>query len=496
MKKQVKYLGLIVLSIIAFLLLFKFVNNNKPFSEGDQKFTIRKYNLQQQGFKGLEEIFRAHTELSSILLIDTFDGDISKDGTLGNFNIVLSGYNNSKEYLQSYRFIYNSKKKILNYAGPKSNIKSTLPQIYNENNEISFLDTQLKMIPIKEQIEKLDFPSYSIGYNSNTKPLEGEPIVNINNNDKFPTFTFDEYKSGKYGKSNGHTSVIFSLYSGLSLALSENKIMYNCIPANSESLSGNKNNFMKKDYYINGYKIRITRDYGETWIDIPISEEDLSSTLEFYRLGIEIPPDSYYISDNPGGIIALLYGESPTLLLSKNDGNNWNNIKLDINLEKPITRRIIGFTDEINGYLALGTDWSMGSGEAKILCLTDDGGLTWNQKELPLSNTSSTLTGITFLDNTIGVLSLDAGMDEKFPKLFISNNKGDSWNELNLPLDKITEDVSYLSKVDSLTYENGMYKLVLGQDLNNNKKVVFESKDLSNDWIFKESYEAVIHYPG
>ncbi len=256
--------------------------------------------------------------------------------------------------------------------------------------------------------------------------------------------TFDEYKSGKGGISDGHTAVIFTLSDGVDLYLGgsrimyscspansedlygnknnymkkdyyingpnvkvsrdygENwieipRIMYSCSPANSEDLYGNKNNYMKKDYYINGPNVKVSRDYGENWIEIPLSEEDINETLDFYRMGIEIPEDSFYISDDIGGIIAFIYDKDPKILFSQDDGANWRNIDFTLDLEKPITRRCIGFINNSEGYMAFGTDWSMGTGEGKVLYVTSDGGATWTKQDMPLQNTSNTLTGLKFV---------------------------------------------------------------------------------------------------
>lgn len=496
MMRLLKYFSIISLLIILSLTVISCSKKNKPFIEGDQSFKIKDYNLEQQGFEGLENIFRQHVEMPNLLLVENFDGDVSKDGILEDFTMLLYGYNNSKEYVESYRFTYDSKKKEINYAGPKSDIKTNLLQTYNENSEISFLDKQLKNIPISNQIQKLDFKHYTVSYSPNRKPSEGDSIIDGTSGSDFPVLTFNDYKAGKGGKSDGHTAVIFTLHDGASSALGENRILYSCTPANIESLYGNKNSFMKKDYYINGYKIKLTRDYGETWIELPISEEDLANTLEFYRLGIEIPQDSYYISDNPGGTIGFLYGKNPTLLLSKNDGVSWNTIDLNIDLGKPITRRTINFISETDGCIALGTDWSMGSGEGKSLYFTNDGGETWEQKKLPLQGTSSTLTGVRFADRNIGILSLDGGSNATEPILFLTTDRGEAWEEINLPWSETPEDIQYLTKVDSLTYVDGIYKLILGQDSSGNEKAVFKSKTLEGDWKFEESYESVGHYTG
>lgn len=253
---------------------------------------------------------------------------------------------------------------------------------------------------------------------------------------------------------------------------------------------------MKKDYIINGYRMKLTRDYGETWIDVSISEEELENTLDFYKMGMEVPSESYYISDNIGGTIAFIYGEKPKILLSKDDGLNWDKIEIELEDFKPVTRRAIGFTSEMEGYIALGTDWSMGSGEAKALYLTNDGGITWELNDLPLSGSRNTLTAIRFSDINNGILSLDDGAEVNKPVLFATTSRGETWDEIQLPWNEIPLEVKYLTQVDSLVYEDGIYTLTLGQGIGENKKVVFYSDNILSGWKFKEYYKGIIHHVG
>ncbi len=55
---------------------------------------------------------------------------------------------------------------------------------------------------------------------------------------------------------------------------------------------------------------------------------------------------------------------------------------------------------------------------------------------------------------------------------------------------------NFLSKIDSVVFEEGVYKLTLGQGEGSNKKALFESNDIYNGWKFIKSFDAVIHYNG
>lgn len=253
---------------------------------------------------------------------------------------------------------------------------------------------------------------------------------------------------------------------------------------------------MDYDYYINGNKIKFTRDKGKTWIDVDISEENMKETLGFYRKGVEIPKGSYYISEDERKPIAFFYGEKPTIRISKDNGKTWNSIYFDVDLGKDITRRIISFIDENNGYAALGTEWSMGTGESKRCYFTTDGGKTWNEKNLPMNSTNRKLTGMSFCDMKQGVLSLEGESESKFPLLFFTGDGADSWTEINFPWNTLDKSVSYISDIDSLTFKDGVYTLTLGQGSSGEMKAVFESNSLNDGWKFVKSYKGIIHTVG
>lgn len=253
---------------------------------------------------------------------------------------------------------------------------------------------------------------------------------------------------------------------------------------------------MDCDYYINGNRIKFTRDKGKTWIDADISEENMKETLGFYRKGVEIPKGSYYISEDEKKPIAFFYGSKPAIRISKDNGKTWDSIYFDVDLGRDITRRIIGFIDENNGYAALGTEWSMGAGEGKRCYFTTDGWKTWSEKNLPMECTNRKLTGMGFCNMKQGILSLEGESESKFPLLFCTLNGADSWAEISFPWDTLDKNVSYLSDIESLTFKDGVYTLTLGQGSSGVMKAVFESNSLNDGWKFVKSYKGIIHTVG
>ncbi len=89
-----------------------------------------------------------------------------------------------------------------------------------------------------------------------------------------------------------------------------------------------------------------------------------------------------------------------------------------------------------------------------------------------------------FADIEKGIVSLDGGSESNNPILYATIDRGETWQEINIPWDTITDDVQYLSKIDSVVFEEGVYKLTLGQGEGSNKKALFESNDIYNGWKF------------
>lgn len=468
----------------------------KPFKEGTNRFSLGEYNLTGKGFSQLEKELRKHASLPPKLDVGGFTVYLSKNADIMSFMLNLYAFDAKQNYLGVYAFDYDGSTGTLNYSSPISTqTASSTPMIYNANSEITFLDSQLKRLPLAKQMNRLKFTHYILFYRDNMKLDADTPIIDGSSGQTFPVLSLADYKKGIGGKSNGHTAVIFTLYDGVSL-IGKNNIYYRCKPADTATLYGNRNFTMQCDYYINNNKLSFTRDYGETWMPTDLKQDDVQKTLDFYRNGQILPEGSYFIGANAEVPIAFFYGESASLRLSKDNGKSWHDAAPDTGFERDITRRFIGFTSPSEGYAALGTDWSMGAGEDKLCYLTHDGGTTWETRDLPLAGTSNTLQGIAFSDKDNGFVTLKPDSDESFPIVYYTEDEARHWTELKLPWDQLPKTVDYLSKVDSLTEVNGTFALTLGQGSGGNKKVSYQSAKLSDGWTFVKSWAAVTHSDG
>jgi hypothetical protein len=99
-------------------------------------------------------------------------------------------------------------------------------------------------------------------------------------------------------------------------------------------------------------------------------------------------------------------------------------------------------------------------------------------------------------DEQNGAIALEAGMDVYFPLLYVTADTGDHWREIKLPYDDLPKEVQYLTDIDSFTYENGKFTLILGQGDAGTRKVTFTATDISGIWQYTEMKEATIHTVG
>ena len=311
---------------------------------------------------------------------------------------------------------------------------------YDPNAEVDYLDSQMKRIPFIAQMKALDFERYKVQYRQDGRLEAGMPVID--------------------GR-------------------------------DQEALPGNSETVMQIDYKFLQDGLFLPDDSGETWISSGLTKEQIESTTEVYGKGNLLPENSIYSDGN--GMFAVFWGEVPVLHLSKDDGKTWEDIEFAENYPRFCKSRIVRFLDPENGYVGLGTDWSMGTGGATFVGWTHDGGTTWKTTSIPVEG-GLILSGLAFADMQNGMLTMDSQFgDNSWPRVFVTNDAGNQFREIEMPWETIPEDMTFLNKVDSLTYENGVYHLTLGQGEYGNMKADFTGVSLDGEWTFEKSYIGTIH---
>lgn len=289
--------------------------------------------------------------------------------------------------------------------------------------------------------------------------------------------------------------MVIRLYNGTSIALGQQYLFV--FDSVEEQTPHNPEYMMETDYYINQGKLKFTRDYGKTWLETDITSEDLNATLSFYRSNA-LQPNSWFLSTNELVPIAYFYGEEPVLKLSKDKAKTWREVRFlqEEEVYKTYTRRVVGFISENFGYVALGTEWSMGSGEEKKIFFTYDGGENWIEIEAPRNGTSATLIDLSMYDKEKGIIMLDNCQDVNMPEIHVTVNGGKNWNKIEFSYFNLSDEIRYLTDVDSITYENGEYYIKLGQGGTGTLKAIFKTRELQSPWQFVSTKKENIHTVG
>lgn len=461
---------------------------------GDNVYLLGPYSLEEQGLLGLVGMVEQSQDMPDEYTVAAFEATLDGLGGIERFTLSLDAYEHDV-YCGTALYVFDGF--ILSYDPPTAATKSSLVRTRNPNSELSYLDEQIKRIPLAEQLRASGLNRYIVTYRPHTLVEEGTPVFDGRDGTPFPVLGPDEYRAGAGGTSDGATNVVIRLYEGQS-TVGGLQYLYMFDPIEQESAVGNPVATMECDYAISGGALSFTKNYGQTWIESDLTEEELSETLDFYRNGIYLPPSSVFVSTDDELPIAFIYDGKPTVKTTFDDGATWNTVVLATaaDFNGSVTKRALGFTSPTFAYAALGTDWSMGSGEHKLCYFSFDGGRTWTEKALPLTNTPNVLMDMAMADEQHGLVALDAGADVFYPLLFATTDTGDLWEAVELPYENLPIEVQYLSNLDSLTFENGLFTLVMGQGDLGTAKATFTANDLLGPWELGETSEASIHQIG
>jgi len=457
---------------------------NGEIREGEQPYVLEEFAIDKDGLSELVFRLEPPEGYPDKIMVSDFWIQLTEEGRVQDFRIALEGFDAYGEYVGDYVYTYSEEGHELIFENFK---EASFPTYYNKNFELSYLDAQIRRIPVAAQMKLLDFTGYYLEFQKYSQILAGSAIMDGRAGQDFPLLSYEEYKQGIGGMSDGSTALAVALSEGE--GTTGMRIDYCCQTADGEGISGNPEQVMQTDYRINNGDLCLTDDAGETWVSAGLTKEQVESTLELYGQGNSIPEDSFYADGN--GFFALIYRGG--IQISRDGGASWADYDFPYSDLRPATRNLVGFLDAQTGYGAIGTEWSMGTGVDTRTFWTHDGGATWEERAaLPVDGYM--LTGIVFADEQNGVVTQER--DDAWPMVQVTADGGTTYQENPVSWDDIPMEVGFLNKVDSIVFQDGIYTIVMGQGSYGNKKVVFTSGNLAGEWVYEKYYIGTVHTEG
>lgn len=443
--------------------------------------------LERDGLSGLMEWIGQKEEIPDRANVSFFQAELRQDsGEVYDFRLTLQEFDDQDKYVRDVWYTYDSESGGLERS---EKVLTDLPALFDPNAETAYVDTQMRRIPFRAQMQELDFRRYTVEYRKDGNVQQGTPVIDGKDGTAFPVLTWKEYEQCAGGVSDGSSQVVVSLSDGT--GATGERIEYLCSAADEEALIGNPETVMQVDYKIDRNVMMLTDDHGETWIPGGLSEDEVQETLNVYQSGNEIPENSFCADGE--GTFAVFYGMAPVLRVLTDYGESWTDIPFTEEFPRLTRARVIRFLDSENWYAALGTDWSMGTGGVTYVYWTHDGGKTWTHQAVPDTD-ALLLTGLEYADTENGMLTMESAFgQDTWPHVYITADGGAAFTEIEFPWDAVGSDVTFMNKVDSLIYENGNYTLIMGQGKYGNKKVRFTAETLDGEWTFEESYIGTVH---
>lgn len=508
-KRKIKKICIIILSILTIILLgfiirYKYYHPS-VIKKGNNHYEIGLlglYNLEQKGLDEFINIMSKTNETKNLNSnIVSLRIKLNKNGNIKEIGMSVDYFDNNYNYVGNGYYRYKDKNLEFGYES-KEDCKTVsdclvnrmLVTEYSKSLNIKYLSEKFKKIPFKRQIKLSNLKFYEVSIYPNQKFLETTSVFDMRDNKDIKALTLSEYKKGKGGSVEAGIYLVITLNDGSSTTTDET---YRYIFDNVDGDVKKTDYTMENDYYINPKnQLLFTRDYGNSWIDTDLSKEEVEETLSFYK-DISLKNGSWFISTNELVPIAYFYGKQPKLKISTDNGTTWSEKTFDIvdnDMYKDITNRIVGFNDQNFGYVALGTDWTMGSGEFKRAYLTTNSGKDWESMELPEDGTSKTLIDFIMHDEKTGIVLLNNNQENEFPYMYITKDKGISWEKVEY-IHKIPKEVLYISNIDFIEKKDNYYIITLSQGDSSTTKVKLKSSDLIN-WTYDSTFTSNIHTVG
>lgn len=508
-KRKVKKISITTISIfiIMFLVLIIRYKYYHPsiIKQGNNHYEIGIFGTSNLEKDGLDEFISIMSKTEEVKNLNSnivfLSIKLNKKGNIKRIDMTVNYFDNDYNYVGSGYYNYKDKNLEFGYERKENcktvsdcTINKMLVREYFKSLNIKYLSNQIKKIPFREQIKLSNLRFYEVSIQSNQKFSEVTNVFDMRDNKKIKALTLDDYEAGKGGTITPGIYLVITLSDGSSVTADE---MYKYIFDNVDGDIKRIDYTMETDYYINGKnQLLFTRDYGNNWIETDLSSDQVKETLNFYR-DISLQNSSWFISVNELIPIAYFYGEQPKLKISTDNGITWSEKNFDIinnDMYKDITHRIVGFNDQNFGYVALGTDWTMGSGEFKKAYLTKNSGKDWESIDLPENCTNKTLIDFIMYDENNGIVLLNNNQENEFPYMYITKDKGNFWEKVEYA-HKIPKEVVYISNIDFIEKKDNEYIITLSQGDSSTTKVKLISSDLIN-WTYDSTFTSNIHTVG
>lgn len=502
---------ILIVLVIVFVVLFLYLTARYKYyhpaiiKEGNNHYEIGTFGISNLEKDGLDEFIDIMSKTNKVNHLNSnivnLNIVLKKNGNIKKLEMTVNYFDDNYNYVGNGYYKYEKKNLEFKYENKddcktvnECEVNKMLVTEYSKSLNIRYLSNNIKRIPFKQQIKLSNLKFYKISMEYNQKFSDSTNVFDMRDNKEIEALSLSDYKSGKGGNILPGIYLVITLSDGSSVVADE---IYRYILDTVEGDVKKVDYTMQTDYYINGKnQLLFTRDYGNNWIETDLTSDEVKETLNFYR-DISLQNSSWFISINELIPIAYFYGKQPKLKISNDNGFTWNEKTFDIagNGEyKDITKRVIGFNNQNFGYAALGTDWSMGTGEFKNAYLTNDGGKTWSIMELPENGTSKTLIDFIMYDENNGIVLLSNNQEYEFPYMYITKDRGKNWKNVEY-VSKIPKDVFYISNIDLIEKNHDQYIITLSQGDSATTKVKLKSSDLIN-WIYDSTFTSNIHTVG
>lgn len=253
-------------------------------------------------------------------------------------------------------------------------------------------------------------------------------------------------------------SVSFGLLLGFDLACFREYHSYSALPVQPQQ----DDNGTTAPFFPSGAKTQYTFTDDKVWFTVDGGESFFCPTLsvpenDFFA---SAPPITAYAGNN---FLCAVYESDGVCaaMVSTDKGQNWH-IQSFGDLALPVGWNKLFFVTEQRGFLALGTPWSMGGGEAKAAYVTEDGGVTWVMlPKLPLQNSRYILCGFALSPAGTAALSLKTPEEENVPLVYLLAKGEQAWRKVTLPGDL---PLPYVHAVQGLAENEKGFFLTLTQE--------------------------------